>query len=275
MDARTVQYRATRGLLHRVHRGVYAVGHPRLSTDGLRMAAVLACGPRAALSHRAAAAVWGMRPTARERLEVTTTDRGRRGPPGVELHRVRRLSRLDLTRHRGIPITSVARTLVDLAELLDADELAKAVHEAEVLRLLDVTSVEAAMARANGRRGIAMLRAALADPAPALTRSELERQFILLCRRTRLPIPKVNVSLTVGDRRIEVDTLWASERVIVELDGERPHYTRRAFHADRRRDAGLAAEGYVVVRLTWERIAREPDQVVAELHRLLAVRRSP
>lgn len=272
LSRRAVAYRGEGGSLHRVHRGVYAVGHPRLSVDGRRMAAVLACGPNAVLSHRSAAGAWGLRPTARARIEVTTTDRGRRGPPAIELHRVRHLDARDTTRLRAIPITTVARTLVDLAGILDPDALADAMHEAEVKRLLDVEAVEAAIDRANGRRGTTALRAALEEPSTGPTRSELERRFRALCRSGGLPPARLNQPLIIGDRELKPDALWPAQRVIVEVDGEDVHRTRRGFHQDRRRDAALAAEGYVVVRFTWQRIAHEHDQVLAELRRLLALR---
>ena len=236
------------------------------------MAAVLACGPRAVVSHFSAAAASGLRPSSRRKIEITTPDRGRRGPPDVEVHCVRRLSPHDVTSLRGIPITTVARTLVDLAGVLPADQLQQVVHEAEVQRCLDVAAVEAAIERANGRRGIAALLAALCQPSPGATHSELERHFVALCRRGGLTLPRLNVPLQLGERLVEVDGLWVGQRVIVELDGEESHHTRRAFHADRRRDSALAALGYVVVRLTWTRVTREPAATVSELRRLLAVR---
>lgn len=265
-------HRTNTGRLHRIHRGVYAVGHRNLSADGRRMAAVLACGPNAVLSHRSAADAWGLRPTARVRFDATTPDRGRRGPPEVELHRVRRLDARDVTRLRAIPLTTPARTLVDLAAVLNPTALADAMHEAEILRLLDAAAVRAALDRANGRRGTATLRAALQEPSPGPTRSELERRFKALCRAANLPPAQLNRELQIAGRRIDPDALWPDHRLIVELDGEDVHRTRRAFHADRRRDAALAAEGYVVVRFTWQRVVEEGKDVARELARVLAMR---
>jgi very-short-patch-repair endonuclease len=272
LSERGAQSRAERGALHRVHRGVYAVGHRLLTSDGARMAAVLACGPGAVLSHRSAAAAWGLRPSSRACAEVTTTHRGRGGRPGIEVRHVRSLVFADVDELRGVPITAVARTLVDLAGVLSADALERAVHEAEVLRFLDAAAVRDAADRAPNRRGSGRLRAALEAGDPGDTRSRLEERFLALCRCGRLPRPRLNVHVALFDRLIEVDALWRPERLVVELDGRAAHRTARAFEADRRRDAALAAEGYVVLRLTWKRLAQEPDAVVRELRTILAAR---
>jgi very-short-patch-repair endonuclease len=236
------------------------------------MGAVLACGENALLSHRSAAAAWGLRATSRTRWDVTTPARGRRSPPGVDLHTVRDLPPEDATTLRGIPITSVPRTLVDLAAVLPAAALERTVHEAEVLRLLDVVAVEAVLARSRGRRGTGRLRALLAQPSPGPTRGALEERFLGVVRGARLPMPRLNAHVATADALVEVDVLWPRQRVIIELDGAAVHQTRRAFHADRRRDAALAAEGYVVVRLTWQRVTHERRGVVDELRRLLELR---
>jgi very-short-patch-repair endonuclease len=260
--------RVRAGRLHRLYRGVYAVGHTALTREGRWLAAVLACGDGAALSHRSAAALWGFRPTDRARIEVTVP-RSRSGPPGVEVHRTRRLQRGDARVHRAIRVTTPARTLADLADLLPPDALARAIHEAEVLRLLDVRAVREA--HANGRRGAANLAAALVEPAPH-TRSELEARFATFCRRERLPLPLLNASVRTGDQLYELDALWPQHRVVAELDGAAFHHTRRAFHRDRERDLALAADGYVVVRLTWRQVTQRPRDVAAKLRRLLASR---
>ena len=266
-----VDRRVHAGRLHRIHLGVYALGHPAVSLDGRRLAAVLACGPGAALSHRSAAVVWGLQRGDEARFHVTTHHRGRKAPAGTRLHRIR--APLDaVVRRDRIPVTTVARTLLDLADVVSAQALARAVHEAEVLRLLDVRAVEAEIATANGRRGVKRLAAALADPAPGPTRSVLEERFADLVAEAGLPRPRFNVHVEAGGRLFEVDALWPDEKVIVELDGA-AHRTRRAFHADRARDTALAAEGHVVMRLTWDRVTAEPGQVREELRRLLDLRR--
>jgi very-short-patch-repair endonuclease len=272
LGPRGVRHRAAAGRLHRLHRGVYAVGHAHVSVQGRRLAAVFACGTNAVVSHRTAADLWGIRGSDSRLIDVTVSPRtGRRAPAGVRLHRVRRLSPDDVTRHEEIPVTTVARTLVDLADALPADALAKAVNETEVRRLLDVTAVEEAIARANGRRGAANLHL-LTDSVLQPTRSPLEERFLSLLREWGLPEPRVNAPVTVGGRNFEVDALWPRERLIVELDGAAFHHTRRAFHADRERDLALATQGYLVVRLTWRALSREPDRVARQLRELLTIR---
>jgi very-short-patch-repair endonuclease len=272
LGARGVSHRVARGRLHRVHRGVYAVGHPLLTPDGRRMAAVLACGEGAVLSHRSAAAAWGVRPTDRADHEVSTMRRGPGSRPGIDVHRVRVLAPADTAVVRGVPITSVARTLVDLAGVLAPHALDRAVHQAEVLRLLDARAVHDAMDRVPKRRGIATLRAALARPSAGVTRSRLEERFLALRDRAGLPRPRLNAHLPLGDRLVEVDALWRRERVVVELDGAAVHRTARAFEEDRRRDAALAALDHLVVRLTWRRLGAEPNAVLRELRTILALR---
>jgi hypothetical protein len=267
-----IERRAASGRLHRLHRGVYAVGHANLSADGRRLAVVLACGPGAALSHRSAAAMWGIRRGTEARWEVSTDQRGRKAPANTILHRVRK--RFEVTEVRAIPVTTLARTLLDLADVLPAQALARAVHEAEVLRLLDMREVEAELATANGRRGPRKLAAAIETPSPGITRSVLEERFADLIATSGLPRPRLNAHVEANGRLYEVDALWPNEKVIVELDGA-AHQTRRAFHADRARDAALAAEGHVVIRLTWNRIANTPAEVHRELRQTLNRRKRP
>jgi very-short-patch-repair endonuclease len=219
------------------------------------------------LSHRSAAALWGFRPTNRVRTDVTAP-RSRKGPSDLDVHRSRRLADEEVTIHDGIPVTTVARTLVDLADLLPLDALSRALHEAEVLRLLDVAAIERSM---NGRRGVPKLRAILTDPGHH-TRSELESRFAALCHRERLPLPRLNAFVRIGDQLREVDALWPRHRVIAELDGAAVHLTRRAFETDRAKDLTLAAEGYLVVRITWRQLTRESHLIADGLRRLLATR---
>jgi very-short-patch-repair endonuclease len=272
LGQRGAQLRAANGRLHRIYRGVYAVGHAALTPNGRRLAAVLACGQGAVLSHRSAAAAWGLRPASGARFDITTPRPRKTAPPGVDLHLARKLDPDDVGELDRIPITSMARTLVDLAGVVPAAALERAVHQAEVLRLLDVAAVESALARARNRRGTRRLRAVLAEPSPGSTRSALEERFLALCRGSRLPLPRLNHHLAIPRGLIEVDAYWPAAGLVVELDGAAAHRTARAFHADRRRDAALAAEGYLVIRLTWERVTREPAGVVDELRRVLARR---
>lgn len=247
----------------------------QLTTDGRALAAVLACGEEAVLSHRSAALLWGVRggTTARWHVTSPTMSGGLEGPPSVATHRTRRLPPEDVAHVRGIPVTTLARTLVDLAQVGTAREVGGAVHEAEVLRLLDVTAVEAVIARLPGRRGIRMLRAALARPAEGPSRTAFVTAFLELCEGHGLPTPRTSVHLDMGARLVEVDALFAGRRLLVELDGEAVHGTSRSFHADRRRDAALAARGYLTLRLTWQRVTEESAAVAEELRRILALRR--
>jgi very-short-patch-repair endonuclease len=272
LSDRQVQHRARTGRLHRVFPGVYAVGHPTLTADGRRYGAVRACGPRAVGSHLMGAALWGLRRSGR--LEVTVPH-SRGGIDTVIVHETRCLGASDVTTIRAIPVTSLARTLVDLAEVLPADRLERVFDHAGRHRAFDLREVEAALARVPGRRGAPKLRALLGVASPGLTRSELEDAFLALCLGAGLPAPRLNVELPFGNRLVEVDVLFAHHRVIVELDGAATHDTTPAFHADRRRDAIAAAAGFQTLRYTWERVTREPATVSAELRAVLARHRPP
>lgn len=233
------------------------------------MAAVLAGGPGARVNQVSAAALWAFRRADPTPIHVVVPGRGRRGPPGVHIHRTRRLDPRDCTEVRGIPVTSLALTLVDLAETLDAQSLAKAVHEAEVHRLFDATQ----FTRFAGRRGAHRLHALLEDPSlSTVSQEEFDNRFLALCRSHHLPLPRMHVHLPAGDQLLEVDALWSERKVCVELDGALVHHTRRAFSRDRERDLALAAEGYVVARLTWAHVTRDAARVARDLHRLLARR---
>ncbi len=236
------------------------------------MAAVLACGPGALLSHRSAALLWGLVPSSPTRVDVTVPTRSPRSSQGVLVHRPRSLSERDRTAVRSIPCTSVARTLVDLAGVVNRRQLERACNQAEVLRLFDHRAVAEALNRGRGRRGAALLRRVLADSARAhtFTRSELEERFLALCRSAGLPQPRVNawVELAPGDG-LEVDFLWPAQRIIAETDGRAAHATRWAFENDRRRDQRLIAAGYTVVRFTWDQVTSRPQEVDATLAGLI------
>jgi hypothetical protein len=272
LGPRGAQHRADAGHLHRLFPGVYAVGHPGVSVDGWRRAATVACGADALLSHRSAAAAWGLCDDDPVRWHVTVPRRGLTAPRDVHLHFTRRLDRADLATLRAVPTTAVPRTLVDLAAVLEPEALERAVHQAAVLRLLDRRAMAGALERACGRRGVGRLRALVGETASGPIRSELERRFLTLCRRAAVPRPEVNARVRARGARFEVDALWRDARVGVELDGAAFHLTRRAFEVDRRRDAVLAAAGYVVLRYTWRRISEEPEKVVGELRAVLAAR---
>jgi predicted transcriptional regulator of viral defense system/very-short-patch-repair endonuclease len=261
--------RISRGLLVRLHRGVYAVGHRQLRREGHWLAAVLAVGPGAALSHRAAAALHGIGASG-VAVDVSTPA-DRRGARGIRVHGRRRLERLDVELVEGISVTTVARTLVDLAGTVARDRLAKALNEAEVGRVLDVWATDAALERVRHRRGNghAVLRAALAEMAehgPALTRSELEVRFLALAKDHGLPRPRTNAF--VGG--MEVDALWPEPRVVAELDGYAHHRSKPAFQRDRTKSNALIARGYRVLRYTYDDVVNRPAAVAAELRLLVA-----
>lgn len=236
------------------------------------MAAVLACGERAVLSHRSAAALWGIRPTSRGRIDVISATRAGRSRVGIEVHRPSRLVRGEVTTVDAIPTTTVARTLLDLATVVDRQALEKAINQAEILELFDLRAVNATLERAGRRRGTRALREALADfdPLQAQTRSELEQRFLSLCKRAKLPLPEVNVWLTIDGRTFQIDFLWRSHRLIVETDGYAAHSTRRAFERDRRRDLLLLRAGYRTIRVTWRQVLRDPQEAIDVLRPLLA-----
>jgi very-short-patch-repair endonuclease len=239
-----------RARLHPVHRGVYAVGHRVLRVEGRRLAGVLACGPGAVLSHGSAGAHCGLLHTDPARVEVTAAT-SRRGPAAIRLHRARSLDARDTTTHRGIPTTTVARTLLDLAATVKAAHLERALAQAERLQLYDHAAITDVLARTNGHRGQRALAEATARE-PKFTRSDFESRVLRIARRAGLPEPDVNAVLSALDHpRVEVDLHWPAHRLIVETDGWETHRTRPAFEADRAKDAALTAAGYRVVRLTW------------------------
>jgi hypothetical protein len=255
-----------RGRLHRLHQGVYALGHTVLGREGRRLAAVLACGPGAVLSHKSAASHWGLLRTDQTRIDVTA-GRGRHGAPGIRLHRSRFLDAQDIRSHEGIPITSVSRTLLDLAATARATELERALAQAERLQLYDHRAITDVIARGNGHRGTAILARATTREAK-WTRNEWEAAFLELIRRAGLPEPLTNDAFDAPDHgRCGPDYHWPTHRVIVETDGWETHGTRAAFRADRAKDAALTAAGYRVLRFTKD---VEPDLVVRRLRALLA-----
>jgi very-short-patch-repair endonuclease len=268
LGARAVQQRAAAGRLHRVYRGVYAVGHRALRVEGRRLAAVLACGPGAVLSHSSAAAHWGLLHTAAARVDVTAP-RGRHGARGIRLHRTRSLDARDTTTHDGIPITTVARTLLDVAATTQPHHLERALAQAEHLRLYDHRAITDVLARANGHRGRAALKQATARE-PNWTASDLEAHFLKLVRDAGLPEPFANHPLNAPDHgHCRPDFHWPAHRIIVETDGWETHGTRAAFKADRRKDAALSAAGWHVLRFSWDDVRYEPATVIRRLRATL------
>jgi very-short-patch-repair endonuclease len=238
-----IHRRARSGHLHALHRGVYAVGHLGLSKRGRWLAAVKACGPGAVLSHQSAAQLWELLPTCPGPIHVTVpAQRHPRPVRGISVHRSRTLSPRDTTRRYRIPVTTPVRTVLDLRRVLPRDQW------------------EGAVDRARGK-GVDV--ADVIDEAP--TRSALERKFLRLCRRYRIPAPRVNIQ--VGG--FLVDFLWPESRLIVEVDGYEFHSGRASFEGDRARDADLTAHGYRVLRFTYRQVTHEPARVAARVDALV------
>lgn len=239
------------------------------------MAAVLACGRNALLSHSSAAGLHGLLSSAQTRLDVTVPRRVRLSRPGIRVHCSTCLSDNDRTVVRGVPCTSVPRTLVDLAVVATRPVLERACDQAEILRLVDWSAVYELLSTARGRPGVRRLRAVLdgGDVGHDVPRSELERQFLALCRRAALPSPAVNQWLAVAGEETQVDFVWHEPRVVVETDGFRTHGTRWAFRRDRRRDRLLGLAGWRVVRFTWDDLTNDPDHVTRVLRDLASTAR--
>jgi very-short-patch-repair endonuclease len=263
LGAGAIDHRVKLGRLQPVHRGVYTIGHRLLSRDGRWMAAVLACGPDAVVSHLAAAALWRIRQS--NRIEVTTRG-AHRGKTGIVVHRAP-LRDDERTTHRGIPTTTVPRTLLDLSAVVRPDDLRSAFRQAEQLRLTDPLSLSDLAERYPRRPGIAIVKALLKEAQLGLNviRSELEERFQALLLKAGLPLPKTNILI----EGLEVDCVWPEHRLIVELDGHTTHSPTHAFESDRARDRRLEAAGWHVIRITWRQLHEEPDLVEADLRRLL------
>lgn len=254
--------------LHTLHREVFAVGHMRISETGRRWAAVLAYGEGALLSHRSAAALWGLARRHPRLIDVTAAT-GRQGinrRAGLFIHRGR-LHPEDRTERGGLPVTTVARTLFDLAEFVSFKDLGAAWEEADRLRLLELRAVEQVCERGYGRRALRPVRRLLTGAqAATITRSPLEDEFAAFCRAQKLPPPIFNTTV-LG---FEVDALWSRQRVAVELDSWTFHRHRAAFERDRARDSALQAAGYRVLRITHRRLEHDPASISGELRHLLA-----
>ncbi len=265
-----IKARVARGYLVRVHHGVYSVGDPSLIPFAAESAAVLALGSGAVLSHRSAAALWGLAPAAADGVvDVTVIDRRARPRRAVRMHRVTDLDPADTRRHAGLPVTAPARTLIDLAAGASHAELTRALAEARVLRLVSDRSLTAAIERAGRRRGTGAIRELLrAQTGPTLTRSEAERLFLALIDEAELPRPVANARIAGH----EVDFLWPVEKLVVEVDGRAFHGHPEAFERDRRRDQVLAAAGFVVIRVTWRQLVEAGLAVVARVAQALMAR---
>jgi len=253
-DRGTIDRRVQGGRLHRLYRGVYAVGHTVLSSHGRRLAAVMACGEGAVLSHRSAAALWGLHPSAATRTDVTVSHTsGVRSTARIAVHRSRR--GIETTSREGIPVTTPMQTLADLATAVPRRQLEKACENAEAARLLALDELD------DGHPGAKRLLEIVGEhDLGTYTRSEIEDAFLELCDRYAIPRPLVN-SRVEG---FEVDFCWPADRLIVETDG-RHHTTRAAFENDRARDALLTSIGWRVMRFTRRQVRRASQEVAARV----------
>jgi predicted transcriptional regulator of viral defense system len=274
LSPRAVQKRAAAGRLHRIYHGVYALVPPELLTREERwLAAVYACGPGAVLSHRSAAALHELRASERARIDVTVPGRSGRTHPGIDIHRSRTLSPADTTRVSNIPCTTVARTQLDIAEVVNRRGVERLFDQAEIVEVFDLRKLQNQLDRNHGRRGARVVRSVLAEHYAGRTPtwSELEEAFLALTRAAGLPDPEVNVFIVIpdGGPAIRVDFLWRAQRLVVETDGHKTHRTRQAFERDRRNDQRLTAAGYTPIRTTWQQITREAEELSARLVTLM------
>ena len=235
---------------------------------GEEMAALLTCGRRAAISHWAATAVFGLRERTPSLIDVSIEGGMPRRRSGIRPHRAVALPACDVVTKHGLRVTTPARTLLDLAASASRAELERLIEEAQVQRLASPAELLAVVERGAGRRGVRTFREAVDHlDEPLFTRSEAERRLLALCRSAALPVPQTNVRRA----RWEVDAVWESQRLIVEVDGYRYHGTRARFERDRRKDADLMLAGYRVLRITWRRLTKESEQVIALLAAALNV----
>lgn len=248
LERRAVRRRMQAGWLHPVHPGVYSVGHTALSLRGRYLAAVKACGPGAVLSHRSAAELWGLRPSS-GRIEVTVRRVNRR-VPGIKVYRSRMLAPQDRAKREGVPVTSVARTLLDLTGVVPFHHLAKALDRAERAGISDLKQLEEVLGRARGKPGAKALRQGIEAWRPSHTKSGLEDRFAALVERAALPKPELNKLVDGEQRQHEVDAFWPEHRLAVQVDSWQWHRTRRDKEHDAASDADLELAGVQVVRLS-------------------------
>lgn len=256
------------GRLHRLDRSVYAAGHTHLDLHGKCFAAIFACGAGAVLSHYSAAWLHELARWSPDPFHVTGPVARRPRLP-VRIHRARRLTDPDWGMVEGIPVTSVPRTLLDLAATARFEWLEKMIERSEDLGLFDLRAVEDLLARTVGHHGHGRLRRAIALYKPtSFTRSSLERRFLELCLEAGLPQPRTNFV----EQGFELDCYWPEFRFAVELDLFETHGTRAAFERDRKRQEDLLLAGIGMTRVTGPRLEREPDEVIKRVRRLLSAR---
>jgi hypothetical protein len=275
---RSVRHRAALGRLHRVYPTVYSTTPPELLPRKAQwLAAVLACGPGALLSHRTAAALLGVRDTRRARIDVTSPGgRGRR-LSNIDAHRATTLTPADLTEREGIPCTSLARTIVDLAPLVSRRAVERAIDQSEALQIFDLRAVEDVLARNATLPGAAIVQSLLEEYQrtqahfDTVTENDFEEAFFALCDAAGFPRPEVQQYFTLpGGDVVRADFVWRDLKIIVETDGGQFHRTRRAREADARRDLLFAQAGWQTLRLTKRMVLTAPAETTRALAGVLA-----
>jgi very-short-patch-repair endonuclease len=255
---KAIKHRVSVGRLHPIHRGIYAVGLPSLTPHGRWMAAVLACGDGAVLSHSSAAALWRIGSELRSVIELSLTSPSRRRRPGLRIHQRPSLKERDLTVEYGIPVTTPIQTLIDLSPRLDRRGVERMINEADKFDLVHPPELRRALDDRVGEPGVAVLRQILDRRTFRLTKEELERRFLPLARKAGLPVPLTGQSVN----EFEVDFYWADLGLVVETDGLRYHRTPAEQARDRLRDQAHTAAGLTQLRFTHEQVRYEPAYVV-------------
>ena len=269
LSPQSIDRRVRSGRFHPVHRGVLAVGHCALTKEGRWMAAVMAGGRDAVLSHASAAAAWELRRASGAAIHVTVPrDTGRKRRSGIRVHRSTTLEPTETTTVRAIPVTGPVRTIIDLAAALKGRPLEHVLDLAEQRRLVDFAELRQRLADHPGRPGSPSLQAVLSlyTAGSTVTRSEMEERFLGLCDSFGLPRPDVNTRIE-GE---EVDFAWRDRRLIVEVDGYRYHRSPSMFESDRERDVMLAVAGWQVLRFTWTQLTTRPAWVARAVSKRLA-----
>jgi hypothetical protein len=274
LSASGVRSRTTAGRLHRIHQTVYSlVPKVLLKREGLYMAAVIACGPGAVLSHRSGAVLHYLRDWGYTRIEVTVPRRSRRSHKGILVHCSTTLTEADVTVVNNIPVTTLTRTLFDLAEVVDQRELERVFDQADIVKGLDGRAIDDQLARNPTRRGAKKVRRVLTEHyiGSTPTENDFEEDFLAISRGLGLPDPRVQFYIDPhdGGPLIRADFAWPDLRIVVETDGRKTHGTDQAFETDRRRDQRLVAAGWRVIRTTWRQIKNRPHELRETLLKLL------
>jgi very-short-patch-repair endonuclease len=252
-----IYHRVRTGRLHPLHRGVYAVGRPHVTDHGRWMAAVIACGAGAVLSHSSAAALWRIGPEARGLVELSLPNLSRRCRPGLQIHQKLSLRDADMTVEFGIPVTTPIQTLIDMALRLDRRGVERMVNEADKYNLVHPPELRRELDKRGGEQGAAPLRQLLDRRTFRLTKDELERRFVPLARKAGLPTPHTGRWVN----GFEVDFYWPELGLVVETDGLRYHRTAAEQARDRLRDQAHTAAGLTQLRFTHEQVRYEPEYV--------------